>query len=237
MQNRLETIETSCRVRVVESFEELIATRFEGDVNALCWRRQLAGDFKEIVNCLEADAGITTVTDEALRALNLTAAGATARAVLLADQALLRAHDLAPTLDCIVGYPRDDGAGPVITDVHSFHIDSAPVPADTFLCTYLGAPSEGLPNEMAIRRVDIAETRAILLQAHDGADDAEFAAYLTAHCFDLHYAQLADARPYCFGLGNLWRLAIAYPGNPVLPCIHRAPLTPPGAPARLLLIS
>ncbi len=40
-----------------------------------------------------------------------------------------------------------------------------------------------------------------------------------------------------FGLGNLWRIAVDYPGSPVPPCIHRAPITRPGRPPRLLLIS
>ena len=184
---------------------------------------------------------MTTIEDDDLRALTLSPAGSAARDVLLADQALLRHHGLAPILDCITGYPRDDesdaAVGAIPTDVYSFHVDSAPVPADTYLCTYIGSPSERLTNEMAIRRVEVAETRAQLLQLYGGPDDAGFAAYLREQCFDLHYAPLPGAQPASFGLGNIWRIAIAYPGSPVLPCIHRAPLTLPGAPARLLLIS
>ena len=225
------------RVRIVASFDELVTTRFRGDINALCWPRPLAGDFQSVIDHLAVAAGITTLADDDLRALPLSPEGAAARDVLLADQALLRAHGLAPVLDCISGYPRDDTAGPVPTDVTSFHVDRAPVEADTYLCTYTGACSEGLPNEHAVRRVDVAETRAELLKAYGGADDADFADYLAENCFDLHYALLPEATPYSFGIGNLWRIAIAYPGAPVLPCIHRAPLTLPGTPARLLLIS
>jgi hypothetical protein len=47
----------------------------------------------------------------------------------------------------------------------------------------------------------------------------------------------AGARPYSFGTGNMWRIAIAWPGCPVPPCIHRAPESVAGAPPRLLLIS
>lgn len=224
-------------VRIVNSFDELIATRFEGNINALCWPRQLTGDFLEIVDQLKAEEGITTIGDDDLRALTLGPAGSVARDVLLADQALLRRHGLDPTLDCITGYARDMAPGPVPTDVCSFHVDSAPVPADTYLCTYIGSPSEGLSNETAIRRIDVAETRAQLLDIYGGTDDEDFAAYLTERCFDRHYWPLPTARPYTFGLGNMWRIAIAYPGCPVLPCIHRAPLPSLGAPARLLLIS
>ncbi len=228
---------TTSRVRIVGSFEELVSARFEGCVNALCWQRRLPGDFHEIADRLDAGEGITGIDDDDLRPLRLSAAGAIARDVLLADQALLREHGLAPTLDCIQGYPRDVEPGPVATDVYSFHVDRAPVEADTYLCTYAGRSSEGLLNETAIRRVDVAETRAQLLRAYGGADDDDFAAYLSEHCFDLHYSPLPGAEPYTFGIGNLWRVAIAYPGSPVQPCIHRAPLTLPGDPARLLLIS
>ncbi len=225
------------RVQIVSSFDELVGTRFAGDVNALCWRRQLAGDFREVIDRLSVDNGITTLEDQDLRSRHLSPDGAVARDALLADQALLRGHGLAPVLDCISGYARDDAAGPIPTDVYSFHVDRAPIEADTYLCTYAGDCSEGLANESARRRVDIAETRAQLLAAYSGPDDADFTDYLSENSFDLHYVPLPDAKPYAFGQGNLWRIAIAYPGAPVLPCIHRAPLTAPGARPRLLLIS
>ena len=229
--------QASHRIRVVNCFDDLVSTRFVGDINALCWPRQLAGDFQAIIDQLQADDGITSIEDDDLRALTLSPSGSVARNVLLADQALLRGQGIAPTLDCINGYARDDAPGPIPTDVYSFHVDSAPVQADTYLCTYIGSSSEGLPNEMATRRVDVAETRAELLKTYGRADDAGFAAYLREQCYDLHYWPRPGAKPYTFGLGNLWRIAIAYPDCPVLPCIHRAPLTPPGASARLLLIS
>lgn len=228
---------TCHRIRVVTSFEELITTPFAGDINALCWPRQLPGDFQDIIDRLQAGDGMTTIEDDDLRALSLSPAGALARNALLADQALLRRHGLAPGLDCIVGYPRDAGEGPVPTDVYSFHVDSAPVQADTFLCTYTGHSSQGLCNEMAVRRVDVAETRAQLLDIYGGADDEAFSAYLIEHSYHLHYWPLPDARPYSFGVGNLWRIAVSWPGAPVLPCIHRAPPIEPNAPTRLLLIS
>ena len=68
-------------------------------------------------------------------------------------------------------------------------------------------------------------------------EDAGFLEYLADGFYDLHYVPAPGARPVPFGLFNLWRIATAYPSSPVPPCVHRAPLTLPGQPARLLLIS
>lgn len=225
------------RVRIVASFAELVATSFGGGVNALCWPRELPGDFGEIVAALGVVTEITPLGDDDLLALPLGEAGRVAREVLLADQRLLREHGLAPSLDCIPAYPRDTEGGPVPTDVYSFHADSATTLADTYLCTYHGAASEGLRNEDARRRVDIPATRAELLKLYGGPDDGGFRAYLNENCFDLHYEALPTGRPFSFGVGNLWRIATACPGSPVPPCIHRAPLQLPGQSPRLLLIS
>lgn len=225
------------RVQIVGSFDELIATPFAGNVNAMCWPRTLEGDFHEVIERLQAPAGMTTIEDDEVRALDLSPAGSIARETLLADQALLRDAGLDPILDVITEYPRDARGEPIAADVYSFHVDSAPVETATYLCTYAGPASEGLLNENAVRRIDVAETRAALLRRHGGADDEAFAAYLADECFDLHYAALPGARPYPFGLHNLWRIACAWPGSSVLPCIHRAPPQPPGSPPRLLLIS
>ena len=225
------------RIKAVASFHELVTTPFEGGVNALCWQRTLAGDFSEIVEHLAVNEGISTLDDARLASLPVSAAGRAAIAILLEDQRLLRERDLDPVLNCINGYPRDEDAGPVATDVFSFHVDSAPVEADTWLCTYHGPASEGLRNDEALRRVDILETRAELLKLSGGEDDEGFLEYLKENCYDLHYAAVPQARPFSFGLGNLWRIAVEYPGSPVPPCIHRAPETLPSDPPRLLLIS
>ena len=225
------------RIKAVRSFVELITTPMSNGINALCWQRTLPGDFCEIVGCLGVIREITTLDHTSLLALPLSPAGQTARDILIQDQYLLREAGLAPSLDCIPTYPRDADAGPVPTDVYSFHADSATVVADTYLCSYTEAASEGLRNDEARRRVDIPETRAALLKLYGGADDDLFAAYLNDHCYDLHYAPIADARPFNFGLGNLWRIATEYPDSLVPPCIHRAPTTLPGRPPRLLLIS
>lgn len=224
-------------VRVVGSFTELVTTSWAGGVNALCWPRTLSGDFAEIVARVAATDGIVPLDDDALAALPLSAAGIVAREILREDLHRLREHGLAPSLDVIAGYPRDADGGPVPTDVYSFHADSAPVAADTYLCTYHGATSEILRNEDAVRRIDVPATRAELLALYGGVDDAGFAEFLHEHCYDLHYTPVAGARPLAFQRGHLWRLATEWPGCPVPPCVHRAPTTAPGEPPRLLLIS
>jgi hypothetical protein len=225
------------RIKRVNSFQEMATARFEGGVNALCWPRTLPGDFGEVVKLLGGGEGIITLDEVRLQALPVSAAGRVAIDVLLADLRLLREQDRDPVLNCIHGYPRDEDPGPVPTDVFSFHADSAPVEADTWLCTYHGPASEGLRNDQARRRVDVPETRAELLRLFGGEDNDDFRAHLKENCYDLHYAPVLGAQPFSFGLGHLWRIACDWPGSPVPPCIHRAPATLPGQPPRLLLIS
>ena len=225
------------RIKVVNSFDELVTTPFSGAANALCWQRTLPGNYCEVAEQLGGGDGMATLDESRLRTLSLSAAGQVAVEILLADQQLLRTHGLAPILDCIHGYPRDEDTEVVPIDVYSFHVDSAPVPTDTYLCSYTEAASEGLRNDEARRRVDIPETRAKLLKQFGGEDNGDFLEYLKENCYDLHYAPVPEARPFSFGLGNLWRIATEYPGSPVPPCIHRAPTTVPGRLPRLLLIS
>jgi hypothetical protein len=224
------------RVRQVRSFEELRSTRFADGINALCWERALPGDFTEVIAKLGPGEGIVPLEDGRVRALDLTPAGRLAAEAMLADQKLLRDHDLAPSLNCVYDCMRGPDAGSVPTDVTSFHVDSAPVEVDTWLCTYHGACSEGIRNEDAVLKVEIPEIRAALLKEYGGADDAGFTEFLREHSYDSHYAPKPGATPYPFGTFTLWRIATLWPGSPVPPCIHRAPENHPGSP-RLLLIS
>ena len=224
------------RIRIVNCFRELVTTPFGNGVNALCWPRQLEGDFSEVAERMDVGQGITHLSVEQLRALALSPSGKVALATMLADYHLLSEHGLDPALDCINGYPPVDETVLMRTDVCSFHVDSATGEADTFLCTYFGTSSEGLRNEEAVRRVDLPETRTKLLKAYGGADDEGFCDWLNDHYYDLHYAPLPGATPFAFGTANLWRVATLYPGSPVPPCIHRAPDPIPGQ-TRLLLIS
>lgn len=223
-------------VCVVGSFEELIATPFRDGVNALCWPRTLDGDFGEVVAKLGLGQGITTLDAEMLHALALSVAGQAAVESMLADHRLLTEHGLEPVLNGINGYVQPEETGPVRTDVCSWHADSATAEVDTWLCTYHGDSSEGLPNDQAIRRVDVRETRALLLKAYGDADDEAFREWLNDHYYDLHYAPLPGAKPYTFGIGHLWRVATLHDGCAAPPCIHRAPDPVPGQ-MRLLLIS
>ncbi|MEO5716998.1 MAG: hypothetical protein ABIR29_00315 [Chthoniobacterales bacterium] len=147
------------RIKTVHSFAELVATPFAQGVNALCWPRTLPGDFGEVVANLGAGEGVVTIEERDLVQLALSPAGRMAINGLREDLCLLREQERAPVLNCIHDYPRDEEPGPVRTDVFSLHVDSAPVAADTWLCTYFGRASEGLRNEEARRKVEIPETR------------------------------------------------------------------------------
>lgn len=225
------------RIAVVGSFDELVGMPWQGRVNAICWPRELAGDFDEVLAALAPGDGITHVDEPRLAGLRLGPAGRTAVAVLRDDLRRLRECGHEPGLDCVRGYARDQQDLDMPTDVMSFHADRATVPTDTFLCTYTGAPSEGLRNDDAVPRIDDPELRGRLLARYGGPDGAGFRDYLTEHFHDLHYGPVAGARPFSFGVGNLWRLAVVWPGCPVPPCVHRAPGGGPGQPGRLLLIS
>ena len=62
----------SNQIRKVSSFPELVNTKFQGETNAICWHRNLVGDFKEIVNKLQLKENITEVSVEDLLALQLS---------------------------------------------------------------------------------------------------------------------------------------------------------------------
>ena len=223
-------------VLIVTDFAALISAPFSADVNALCWRRRLPGDFSDIITCLgNHGEPLVTLDADLLGRLSLSPAGRLAADTMLADVNLLSQCGLDPTLNCVQGYLRDDRGGPIATDVFSWHVDSAPCPTDTWLCTYHGPASDGLWHGDAQRQIDIPATRAAL-EVLSG-EDTDFATFLSEHAYDLHYAPLPQARPFSFGIGNLWRIATQHPGSVAPPCIHRAPTPAPGDPPRLLLIS
>ncbi|MCW3462979.1 DUF1826 domain-containing protein [Chitinophaga nivalis] len=219
-------------IRYVTNFQDLVATPFEGAVNAIGWTRNLTGDFSEIVSKVALSGNITTIEQEELLALQLSEQGQLAREMLLNDWQLLEAHGASPVLNVIKYYDRDDTFFP--TDVYSFHVDRSPIPTDTFLCTYYGDSSEILPNAQAKQKILIPEIRDELKKLYHGAAEG-FASFLSEHFFDLHYQATPDAHPITLGLGQLWRLAVDHPQSKVPPCIHRAPNEKSGQ-HRLLLI-
>jgi hypothetical protein len=207
---------------------------FVGEKNALCWYRNLEGDFKEIVAQLQLKENITEVNSQDLLALQLSEKGNCAREIILNDLRLLADFGASPTLNLLKCYERDQEFDFISTDVYSFHVDRSPIATDTFLCTYHGAASAIIPNEQAEQKVLIPEIREKLAALHNGPS-AEFENFLEENYFDLHYQAKPHGTPINLGLGHLWRLAVDHPTQQVLPCIHRAPMEKEGE-FRLLLI-
>lgn len=222
------------QIHYVTNFQDLVSTPFNGELNAICWTRNLTGDFSEIVEKVELRGNITTIEQDELRDLELSEQGQLAREILLNDLKALEAHSASPVLNLIKYYDRDDTYPFFPTDVYSFHVDRSPIPTDTFLCTYYGESSEILPNSQGTKKVLIPEIRDGLKKLYHGAEEG-FESFLSEHFFDLHYQASPNARPISLGLGHLWRLAVDHPESQVPPCIHRAPMEKSGQ-HRLLLI-
>jgi len=222
------------QIRYVTSFQELISTPFKEAINAICWTRNLTGDFGEIIRKIALNENVAVLNQEELCELKLSEQGQIARELLLNDLKLLQAHGATPILNLIRCYERDDAYPFFPTDVYSFHVDRSPVPTDTFLCTYYGESSEILPNAQAQQKVLVPEIRDELKKRYGGTEQG-FESFLIEHFFDLHYMAKPNARPISLGLGNLWRLAIDQPESQVPPCVHRAPREKAGQ-KRLLMI-
>lgn len=220
--NMKNTLSDHEQISMVSTFPELVNSKFQGNMNALCWYRNLAGDFKEIVTKLELKENITEVSVEDLLALQLSEQGHLAREMILRDIQLLTDFGASPSLNLLKSYERDEELDFISTDVYSYHVDRSPIETDTFLCTYYGYASDILPNDQVEQKILIPEIRAKLKDLYDGPE-AEFANFLEEYFFDLHYAPKADATPINLGQGHLWRLAVDHPTQPVLPCVHRAP--------------
>ena len=221
------------QISFVSSFPELVHSHFKGNMNAICWFRNLVGDFKEIIDKLELDENITEISVEDLLALELTQNGELAREIILQDIHFLTDFGASPSLNLLKNYDRDDELDFISTDVYSFHVDRSSIETDTFLCTYHGASSDIIANDQVQQKILIPEIRAKLEDLHDGSD-AEFDDFLEEYFFDLHYQPKPDANPVNLGTGHLWRLAVDHPTQQVLPCVHRAPFE--NGEYRLLLI-
>lgn len=229
-----DTFSDNPQIEVVSSFSELVNTRFQGVRNAVCWQRNLAGDFKEIVSKLQLKENITEVSSGDLLALDLSDEGNKAREIILNDLRLLTDFGASPVLNLLKNYERDEELGFISTDVYSYHVDRSPVGTDTFLCTYYGAASDIISNEQVEQKILIPEIREQLKKLHDGPEE-EFEDFLKDYFFDLHYQPKPNAEPVNLGTGHLWRIAVDHPDQQSLPCVHRAPVENDGE-YRLLLI-
>jgi hypothetical protein len=228
------TFSENNQIGIVATFSELVHTDFKGETNALCWYRNLEGDFNEIVNLLELKENITEVYPKDLLALQLSEKGNIAREIILNDLQLLTDSGASPSLNLLKCYERDEEFDFISTDVYSYHVDRSPIATDTFLCTYHGAASDIIPNDQAEQKILIPEIRKKLAALHNGSAE-ELEDFLKDNYFDLHYQAKPYATPVNLALGHLWRLAVDHPEQKVLPCIHRAPIEKEGE-YRLLLI-
>lgn len=232
--DRIDLAQNGHQILRVSQFQDLVSRPFQGNINAICWSRELFGDFAEIVTKKAPSENITVLEEEELREMHLSEQGQLARQILLNDMKLLTDHGAAPVLNVIKYYERDDSFPLFPTDVYSYHVDRSPIPTDTFLCTYHGEASDILCNNEAIQNILVPEIRIELKKLFEGPDEG-FEEFLIENFFDLHYQALPNAQPINSGLGHLWRLAVDYPECKVLPCVHRAPVEKNGEP-RLLLI-
>lgn len=222
------------QISVVSSFTELVDSSFAGNINAMCWSRNLMGDFQEIVTKLKLKENITEISTHDLLALQLSENGKLARQIILEDIQQLTDFGASPSLNLLKNYERDEELDFIATDVYSYHVDRSPVATDTFLCTYFGSASDILPNHQVKQKIYIPEIRAKLKALYDGTENG-FENFLEEYFFDLHYEAQADALPINLGTGHLWKLAVDHPTQQVLPCVHRAPVENEGE-YRLLLI-
>ena len=222
------------QIKSVSTFSELVNTNFQGDNNAICWQRNLDGDFGEIVSKLHLKENITEISIEDLSKLELSENGNIAREIIINDIKLLTEFGASPALNLLKKYDRDEEFDFISTDVYSFHVDHSPIATSTFLCTYFGSSSDILPNNEAIQKILIPEIREKLRALHDGTEE-NFDSFLKEYYFDLHYEPKANATPINLGLGNLWRLSVDHSDQKIPPCIHRAPIENIGE-YRLLLI-
>lgn len=218
----------------VSNFQDFVSTPLKGAMNAICWKRDLVGDFAEIVGKVELNGKITELTVEVLQSLDLSEQGQLAREIIVNDFQLLSSHGASPSINVIKSYERDNDFSFISTDVYSFHVDRSPIPVDTFLCTYYGDASDIVPNSQVIQKILVPQIRTALKKLYD-AEEEGFESYLIENFFDLHYELLPHANLTNLGNGNLWRLATDYPNSEALPCVHRAPNESSGQ-LRLMLI-
>jgi hypothetical protein len=80
------------QIHRVTNFHDLVSTPFHSEINAICWTRQLKGDFSEIVKEIESNENIVTIEPHRLLDLQLSEEGQLAREIILNDFKLLTDH-------------------------------------------------------------------------------------------------------------------------------------------------
>lgn len=222
------------QVGIVSTFDELINKKFQGSMNAICWYRNLDGDFEEIVSKLQLVDNVTDISIDDILFLSLSEKGEIAREIILNDLKFLTNLGALPSLNLIKNYERDEEFDFISTDVYSFHVDRSTLATDTFLCTYYGIAGDILPNNEVEQKILNPQIRQKIKGIYDGLE-TEFETFLKESFFDLHYQPAPNANPLNLGVGHLWKLAVDHAEQLVLPCVHRAPIESPGE-YRLLLI-
>lgn len=96
------------QVGMVSNFSELVETEFQGTVNALCWPRNLRGNFEEIVSKIQLKDNITEISADDLLALELSDEGNFAREIILNDLQYLTDFGALPSLNLLKCYERDE---------------------------------------------------------------------------------------------------------------------------------
>ena len=77
------------QIKKVSSFNELANTKFEKINNALCWERNLIGNFEEIVLKLQLKENVSEIPIDDLLSLQLSENGNIARQIIINDLQLL----------------------------------------------------------------------------------------------------------------------------------------------------
>ena len=78
------------QIHCVTNFHDLVSITFYGEMNAICWKRELIGDFSEIVQKIEANENIKVIEEDELTELELSEQGKLARDIIINDFKILK---------------------------------------------------------------------------------------------------------------------------------------------------
>jgi len=89
------------QIEVVRTFDEIVKRPFRDILNAICWHRNLSGDFSEILSKLQFKENITDIPVKTLSTLKLSHHGNMAREIILNDMASLEDFGAMPKLNLL----------------------------------------------------------------------------------------------------------------------------------------